>query len=109
MDKLTRYRKIVADILRQYAHPPSHGEIYPEIIIDSEQKHYELMYIGWDGSKRIHGSIIHIDLIDGKIWIQHDGTSDGVASDLAEAGVPHEDIILGFRPEHVRKYTGYGV
>ena len=109
MDKLTRYRKIVADILRQYAHPPSHGEISPEIIIDSEQKHYELMYLGWDGSKRMHGSVIHIDLIDGKIWIQHDGTPDGVASDLAEAGIPHEDIILAFRPEHVRKYTGYGV
>ncbi len=109
MDKLTRYRKIVADILRQYAHPPSHGKISPEIIIDSEQKHYELMYLGWDGSKRIHGSVIHIDLIDGKIWIQHDGTPEGVASDLAEAGIPNEDIILAFRPEHVRKYTGYGV
>ena len=46
--------------------------------------------------------------IDDKIWIQHDGTSPGVALELVEAGVPREDIILGFRPAHVRQYTGYG-
>ncbi len=82
-------------------------EIEPEIVIDPERNHYELMHIGWDGSRRVHGSVIHIDLIDGKIWIQHDGTARGVALDLIEAGVPHEDIVLGFRPPHVRQYTGY--
>ncbi len=108
MDTITRYRQILEKLIRQYAHKPSHGEIEPEIIIDAAQNHYEVMQVGWDGSRRVHGSVLHLDLIDGKIWIQHDGTDPGIALDLVEAGVPHEDIILGFRPPHVRQYTDYG-
>jgi hypothetical protein len=109
MDTLTRYRQILEDLIRQYAHKPSHGEIEPEIIIDPERNHYELIHVGWDGSRRVHGSVIHIDLKDSKIWIQHDGTARGIALDLIEAGVPREDIVLGFRPFHVRQYTGYSL
>jgi len=107
METLTRYRQILYDLLRQYAHKPSHGEITPEVIVDAEQNHYELMHVGWGGSRRVHGSVLHIDIINGKIWIQHDGTAPGVALDLVEAGVPREDIVLGFRPDYVRPHTGY--
>ena len=107
MDSVERYRQIVKNLINQYAHRPSHGDIEPEIIIDQEGNHYEIMHIGWDGSRRVHGSVLHIDLIDGKIWIQHDGTTPGVALDLVEAGVPREDIVLGFRPPDVRIHTGY--
>ncbi|HEX7447902.1 MAG TPA: element excision factor XisI family protein [Pirellulales bacterium] len=31
---------------------------------------------------------IHVDIRGGKIWIQHDGTEDGIADRLVEAGVP---------------------
>ena len=108
MDTLTRYRHIMETILHQYAGKPSHGEIEAEIVVDSEKNHFELMHVGWDGTRRVHGSVLHIDLIDNKIWIQHDGTSPGIALDLVAAGVPREDIILGFRPADVRPYTGYG-
>lgn len=107
MDTIKHYQQILEDLIQQYAQKPSHGEIEPEIIIDRERTHYELMHIGWDGSRRVHGSVLHLDLIDGKIWIQHDGTAPGVALDLVEAGVPREDIVLGFRPADVRPYTGY--
>jgi hypothetical protein len=108
MDTVAHYRKIIENIIREYAHKPSHGTIEVEIIIDVNKNHYELMQVGWDGTRRIHGSVLHIDLIDRKIWIQHDGTSPGVALAMVEAGVPKEDIVLGFRPKHVRQYTNYG-
>ncbi len=69
----------------------------------------EVMHVGWDGPRRIHGSVVHIDIINGKIWIQYDGTSRPVAEALLEAGVPHEDIILGFHPAELRQYTDFGV
>jgi hypothetical protein len=109
MDTVANYRQILHDLLKRYSGKPSHGEIESEIIIDKEGNHYELMHVGWDGSRRVHGSVLHLDLIDGKIWIQHDGTAPGVALDLVEAGVPREDIVLGFRPPDVRPHTGYGV
>jgi len=109
MDKLGEYRRIIKNLLNQYANKPSHGEINPEIIIDADQNHFELMHIGWDGSRRVHGSVLHIDIIGDEIWIQHDGTSYGIAKDLVAAGIPQKSIVLGFRPPHVRKYTGYGL
>ncbi len=38
-----------------------------------------------------------LSLIGEKIWIQCDDTEEDVATDLLEAGVPKEDIVLGFR------------
>lgn len=53
-------------------------------------------------------SSIRIDIINGKVWIEHDGTVPGVAEELVAAGLPREDIVLGFRPPHLRQYTGFG-
>lgn len=110
MDTLERYRQIVCQLIGEYAsYKPSHGEIETEAIIDSQRDHYEVMHVGWDGQRRVHGSVVHIDIIEGKIWIQHDGTNRPVAEELLEAGVPGQDIILGFHPAQVRQYTDFGV
>jgi len=110
MDTLTKYQQIVRDLILDYAqYKPSHGEIETEAVIDTQTDHYELLHVGWDGVRRVHGAVIHIDIIEGKVWIQHDGTSPGIALDLVEAGIPREDIILGFHPSHLRQYTEFGV
>ena len=110
MDTLENYRQIVRELINEYAqYKPSHGEIDTEAIIDLEKDHYEVMYVGWDGQRRVHGSVIHIDIIKGKIWIQYDGTNRPVADELVASGVPREDIILGFHPYQVRQYTDFGV
>ena len=56
-----------------------------------------------------HGCIVHIDIINGKIWIQRDGTEHGIADELTGAGIPKDHIILGFREPELRQYTGYAV
>ena len=110
MDTLEWYRKLVHQIILKYAqYKPSNGEIEPEAIIDTERDRYELMHVGWDEQRRVHGSVIHIDIIDGKIWIQYDGTNISIAEELVELGVPSQDIILGFHPSYVRQYTDFGV
>jgi hypothetical protein len=110
MDTLTRYREIIREIIYEYAsYKPSHGQIQTEAIIDPEKDHYEVMHIGWDGVRRVHGSVIHLDIIGEKIWIQYDGTNRPVAEALLEAGVPREAIVLGFHPADVRKYTDFAV
>lgn len=56
-----------------------------------------------------NGCLIHIDIIDDKLWIERDSTEDGSALDLEAAGIPKERIVLGFKPLEVRPYTGYAV
>ncbi|HEX9734722.1 MAG TPA: XisI protein [Thermoanaerobaculia bacterium] len=107
---LTDSRELVRKLVVEYAsHRPSHGEIETEAIIDDEKGHYEVMHVGWDGDRRVHGSVIHIDIINDKIWIQHDGTAPGVAIELVDAGVPRDAIVLAFHPPYVRQHTGFAV
>jgi hypothetical protein len=110
MDRVERYREIVRRLITEYArYKPSHGEIQTEAIIDRDHDHYEVMHVGWDGVRRVHGSVVHLDIIDGKVWIQYDGTSCPVADELIAAGIPREDIVLGFHPADVRPLTGFAV
>jgi hypothetical protein len=98
MDTRTTYRPLIEQILTEYAQIPyAYGDIQIQTVFDREGDHYLLMLVGRDGIRRVHGCLVHIDLIDGKIWIQRDGTEHGVARDLIHAGVPKEDIILAFR------------
>ena len=39
MDTVTHYQQILEELLQQYSHKPSHGDIEPEIIIDIRQAH----------------------------------------------------------------------
>ncbi len=55
----------------------------------------------------VYGTIIHVDIRDGKIWIQRDFTEEGVASELVDLGVPKTDIVLGFKPPYMRQFTGF--
>lgn len=79
------------------------------MIIDREQGHYELMYTGWHEPYRIHGSVVHIDIRNGKAWVQYDGLEHGVVNDLLEAGIPPEQIVLAFKAPSMRPLTGFAV
>lgn len=110
MDKLAKYREIVRQIIEEYArYKPSHGQIDTEAVIDRDRDHYEVLHVGWDGHRRVHGAVIHLDISGGKVWIQYDGTNRPVADELIAAGIPREDIVLGFHPAELRQLTGFGV
>ncbi len=110
MDQLDSYRGIVRRLIEEYARCKSaYGDIRTEAIVDREHDHYEVMQVGWNGSHRVHGSIIHIDIRDGKVWIEYNGTDVRLAEELVAAGIPRKDIVLGFQPAELRPLTSYGV
>lgn len=110
MDTVTTYRAIVQDVLRSYTHIRyANAEIYNETLLDVPSDRYAVMSVGWDGQKRVHACLLHLDIIEGKVWIQWDGTENGIAHALLEAGIPKHDIVLGFHPENIRPYTEYAV
>ena len=110
MDTLTQYRQIIRAVVQEYAqYKPAMGDVQIEVICDEANDHYELMYAGWHKTYRIHGSVLHIDIRNGKVWIQHDGTEEGVAEELVASGIPRDHIVLAFKPPEVRPYTEYAV
>ncbi len=101
---------MIETILSDYASLPySYADIQSEVVFDRNRDRYLWMSVGWDGERRVHGCMVHIDLMDDKIWIQRDGTEEGIAADLERAGIPKDRIVLGFRPLEVRPYTGYAI
>jgi hypothetical protein len=108
MDRLDRYRQIIRQNLAEYArYKPANGEIDNELVVDAERDHYELLHIGWDRGVRVHGPVIHIDVIGDKVWIQYDGTNRPVADELMAAGIPQQDIVLAWHPRELRHHTGF--
>lgn len=110
MDRLTQYRQIIKDTLNEYAAIPfSYGDIEQRVLIDKEENNFFLFNIGWQNKKRIHGCVVHIEIIDDKIWIQQDGIEDGIANEFLAAGIPKDEIVLAFHPPSVRPYTEFAV
>lgn len=110
MDKLENYQTIIEKILLEYAAIPYRfGDIKTEAIFDRARDRYILMDIGWENNTRIHETLIHVDIINGKFWIQEDNTDQPIARELLTAGVPKDDIVLAFHAPEMRKYTEFAV
>lgn len=110
MDTRAADRALIERVLTEYAAVPyAHGEVALETVFDPESDRYLLMLVGREGRRRVHGCLIHVDLVDDKFWIQRDGTEHGVARDFEAAGVPRERIVLAFHAPEDRPYTDYAV
>lgn len=111
MDSIkVQYRNIVEKVMQDYIDFLGSDErVQAELVFDRDRDHYLLVETGWQDGYRIYGTLLHIDIIDDKLWIQHDGTEEGIAVELVAAGVPKEDIVLGFRPLEERKHTEFAV
>ncbi len=111
MDKLENYRNIIEKILTDHAAQPySYGEIRSQTVFDRSRDQYLLVDVGWNNKRfRVHGALVHVEIIDGKFWIQYDGIEGGIVTDLEAAGVPKSDIVLAFHEPELRKYTEYAV
>jgi XisI protein len=97
-----QYRQHIQSLLLERAQRRSANSVKAEehemqAIFDVERNHYQLLHLGWRGSKREFGCISHLDIKDGKIWIQQDGTEVGIANQL-----------VAFHEPSVRQYTEFG-
>jgi len=82
MDTRLKYQGIIKTVLQNHA---NYRATLPDgytsqVIFDDERGHYLVLDFGWSGNKY-----------------------------LMEAGIPKEDIVLGFRYPKIRKYTGFAV
>ena len=110
MVAVTDYADIVEQILDGYTKIPyAHGALTCEAIFDRQRGRFALITFGWDDEERVHHPLAHIDIIDGKLWIQTDNTEHGIAPELVRAGIPKSVIVLAFRPPEVRAHTDYAV
>lgn len=108
MATLDHYREIIKDVLKSHA-KSNDPDIECQLIFDVENDHYQLLEVGWQGLNRVYACYIHLDIKQGKIWIQQNMTEADLGQDLVSRGVPASDIVLGLQPPYKRPYTQYSV
>jgi hypothetical protein len=112
MDKLNHYRQIVQKILTEYqqwAAGANEPGIQQNLSFDPDHDQYLWLSVGWQGKERHFNVTVYIRIDQAKIWIEEDWTKQGIANDLLEAGVPPEDIVLGFHHPSKRPLTEFAV
>ena len=108
MDKIVIYREIIQALLTEIgSYKNLHPEIETQLLFDTTRDHYQILKSGWRDLKRTYGIVIHIDIKNGKAWIQQNATDLLIAEKLVERGIPKEDIVLGFHAPYKRQYTEF--
>jgi XisI protein len=111
MDKVSIYRQYLQELLTERARLRNPGDpVTSETIFDTANDRYQLVNVGWkDNNTRIYGCVLHADIINGKIWIQHDGTEEALAARLVDRGVPKQDIVIAYHAPNLRQYTEWAI
>jgi XisI protein len=72
-----------------------------------ENHRYQVITMGWEGYRFVHDCPIHMDIIDGKVWVFQNMTEWEIDKLLQARGVPKSDIVAGFLPEELREQIDY--
>lgn len=76
-------------------------------VCDRERDRYVLLEAGWDGKERVHSLLADLEIRDGKVWVQADNTDRPFADALVRLGIPHRQIVLGFRSPERRAVSDF--
>lgn len=105
------YKAILSSYLEelaaQYNSQPNRHLEY-QALIDIERGHFQLLKLGWYNRQYIYTVLVHFDVkVDGKVWIQLNDTEMLVADEIVDRGIAKEDVVLGYKPDYMRPFTGF--
>jgi len=108
MGKIEKYESAILSILKEYA-VIKYANIKGgnQLIVDRENRHYQVLTLGWNEDRYIHDCPLHFDIIGEKVWVQQNMTEWDVAKMLEDQGVPKEDIVIGFLSTELRAFSEY--
>jgi hypothetical protein len=110
LSRLGHHRQVVMHLLIDYADRFTESSIKSIFIFDEKNDHYQLLDIGWDDAgRRVFQPILHLDLINDKIWIQENSTDWDIAKALVEAEISPSEIVLGMHSPVLRQLGDYAI
>ncbi|MDQ3009472.1 MAG: XisI protein [Acidobacteriota bacterium] len=97
MNRASRYREVIQQVIEESAATLSQGNdvaILP--VRDPTHGQYLLISLGWYQRHHEHAIVFHAQLRGTRILIEMDGTEEGIANFLVEAGIEDTDIELAW-------------
>ena len=112
MENTSLFIEKIQEVIKEYLRDlrqPSNQHITFVPVIDKECLHFQIVAHGWENNRRVFNLLFHLDIIEGKIWIQEDKMEYSIAEKLVEKGIPKKQIVLAYFPDYHRKYTEYAI
>ncbi len=103
--KVRKYKHILLDLLNEFAweRHATQTDMKSVVIADKEKHHYQVVQSGWYEGEFEYTILFHFEIKpDGQVWLYQNNTDIPIAEELARRGVPKDEIILGFIPNHGR-------
>lgn len=103
--KIKKYEHILLDLLNEFAweRHATQTDMKSVVLADKEKHHYQVVQSGWYEGEFEYTILFHFEIKpDGQVWLYQNNTDTPIAEELARRGVPKDEIILGFIPNHGR-------
>lgn len=104
MDKVLKYQKAIVTFLEDYAKikPANMKGVENQVVADTQNHHYQLVRVGWQGKKHVHYAVFHFDIIGGKVWVQQNHTDLPIGYELMDLGIAEADLVYAYLPVSLR-------
>lgn len=108
LSQVDHYRQVIMQfLLEQTGGEGSWDEVESQPIFDVQRDRFLILSQGWRGQERVYWVVMHLELRDGKVWIQRNQTEVEIEAELMALGIPQEEIVLGMIPPEYRSLAGF--
>jgi XisI protein len=104
--RIARYRELVMRFLLAQGREEGGDDIESQPIFDMQRDRYLILSQGWRGQERVYWVVMHLELCQGKVWIQRNQTEVDIEAELIALGIPQSDIVRGLIPPEYRALVG---
>ncbi len=102
------YSTAIQQILTEYAEYMATDDVLQvETLFDTQRHHYQIMVLGWQNNQRVYHNLMHLDIINGQIWVQNNNTQFTLIEDFDRLHIPRKDIVNGLIPARRRQIADY--
>lgn len=115
-ERIEQYRQLIEQRITEYCDWANNAQggaqpamIENLVVFDRHHDRYLWLELGWLGKQRIDRTLLCVRIHNQKIWIETDQTPNGFATDLLEAGLNPEEIVLAFYSPQKRSLTEFAI
>jgi XisI protein len=101
-----RYRQQIKRFLLGQSDSQRIDRVVSVPIFDEMRDQYLVLCYGWRGQERVYWVVLHLEIVEGKVWIQRNQTEVDVEAELMALGIAEKDLVRGLVPPDYRALVG---
>lgn len=106
MANIHRYRECVKMFLLGQCDLEGTNDVVSVPVFDEMRDRYLVLCHGWRGQERVYWVVLHLEIREGRVWIERNQTEVDVEAELMVLGVAKGDLVRGGVPPEYRMLAG---